>query len=724
MSSVIQTFAVGRIHLLYATQAEWAADDPVLALGEPGFEWDTGRFKIGDGSTSWNQLGYAAITRQELLAKGYLNEQQVSDLVAQKLGLASGLTELVSAFNQAITDSQSSSQALASQLAGKATQAGLDREITDREAADTTLAQSITVEQVARQQADSALSNRIDQKVNTAGAAAAAPVQSVNTKTGNVNLVKADIGLGSVDNTPDSDKPVSTAQATALSGKIDKQTGAVSGNLAMFATGGGVVDSGIAIPADGVLTPGYQDFTNVTGTSVQITRDDNISSGPLQLSTIPLLSNSSAIVLTSNGDAYPYKSGLFGKITGRITATMTEAGAVTLSGVPAIGYQNDIRIWFVYYCPLSESLLTRKTLCPASAQVNISGLDSAGLATDDDVAGLQTQIDAKEAQITAGQSTQYLDGSKSWRDFGVSVLNSVLTGWQAGADITVSATNTISGAISVLQGQITAIKTTLTGKFNTPAGTTSQYVRGDGSVATFPAIPAAQVQSNWGATSGMGQILGKPVLAESATTDTTKAANVKLASPLPVQTAGDVVGGEDLQVAVLKLQAALKTVQTKQPLTLTEPLTFTAFTTNPVKGASRLRDYINAVDDGSGFVTLDFAYCQQSAGTAGSGGLILKLPGELAFDTAFHPLNPAANTAGGIQYASDEFKYLIPCTGFMVNANVSSDMVLGIVPVSANTFCIVFAGTRDYGLGVIAQAANLVSTKVHIMGLFRFKKSA
>lgn len=158
-------------------------------------------------------------------------------------------------------------------------------------------------------------------------------------------------------------------------------------------------------------------------------------------------------------------------------------------------------------------------------------------------------------------------------------------------------------------------------------------------------------------------------------------------------------------------------------LTYREPLTFTGFTTNPVKGASRLRDYINAVDDGSGFVTLDFAYCQQSAGTAGSGGLILKLPGALAFDTAFHPLNPAANTAGGIQYASDEFKYLIPCTGFMVNANVSSDMIYGIVPVSANTFCIVFAGTRDYGLGVIAQAANLVNTNAHIMGLSRFKKA-
>ena len=41
-------------------------------------------------------------------------------------------------------------------------------------------------------------------------------VQSVAGKTGAVTLVKADVGLGSVDNTPDASKPVSTAQAAAI----------------------------------------------------------------------------------------------------------------------------------------------------------------------------------------------------------------------------------------------------------------------------------------------------------------------------------------------------------------------------------------------------------------------------------------------------------------------------------------------------------------------------
>lgn len=58
-------------------------------------------------------------------------------------------------------------------------------------------------------------------------------VTSVAGKTGVVTLVKADVGLGNVDNTSDIDKPVSTAQQTALNLKADLAsptfTGTVSG---------------------------------------------------------------------------------------------------------------------------------------------------------------------------------------------------------------------------------------------------------------------------------------------------------------------------------------------------------------------------------------------------------------------------------------------------------------------------------------------------------------
>lgn len=36
----------------------WTRNNPTLAAGEPGFELDTYRLKIGDGTTPWNELAY------------------------------------------------------------------------------------------------------------------------------------------------------------------------------------------------------------------------------------------------------------------------------------------------------------------------------------------------------------------------------------------------------------------------------------------------------------------------------------------------------------------------------------------------------------------------------------------------------------------------------------------------------------------------------------------
>lgn len=44
-------------------------------------------------------------------------------------------------------------------------------------------------------------------------------------RTGNINITKANIGLGNVDNTSDASKPISTAQQTALDKKVDKVSG-------------------------------------------------------------------------------------------------------------------------------------------------------------------------------------------------------------------------------------------------------------------------------------------------------------------------------------------------------------------------------------------------------------------------------------------------------------------------------------------------------------------
>ena len=47
-----------QILLRRGTSLEWAAANPVLGAAEIGVETDTGRFKLGDGTTTWNLLAY------------------------------------------------------------------------------------------------------------------------------------------------------------------------------------------------------------------------------------------------------------------------------------------------------------------------------------------------------------------------------------------------------------------------------------------------------------------------------------------------------------------------------------------------------------------------------------------------------------------------------------------------------------------------------------------
>lgn len=48
-----------RIQLRRGTSSEWTTTNPVLGSGEFGYETNTGKFKIGNGSTAWTSLSYS-----------------------------------------------------------------------------------------------------------------------------------------------------------------------------------------------------------------------------------------------------------------------------------------------------------------------------------------------------------------------------------------------------------------------------------------------------------------------------------------------------------------------------------------------------------------------------------------------------------------------------------------------------------------------------------------
>jgi hypothetical protein len=74
-------------------------------------------------------------------------------------------------------------------------------------------------------------------------------VTSVNTRTGAVVLSKTDVGLANADNTSDVNKPVSTAQATAIGLKTDKATLTTKGDI--YAATAASTPARVAVGTDG-----------------------------------------------------------------------------------------------------------------------------------------------------------------------------------------------------------------------------------------------------------------------------------------------------------------------------------------------------------------------------------------------------------------------------------------------------------------------------------------
>jgi len=78
------------------TASQWTSANPVLNAGEIGFETDTGKFKIGNGSSSWTSLTYAGGT--DYATQNYVNTQ-ITYLINSAPGALDTLNELAAAIN-------------------------------------------------------------------------------------------------------------------------------------------------------------------------------------------------------------------------------------------------------------------------------------------------------------------------------------------------------------------------------------------------------------------------------------------------------------------------------------------------------------------------------------------------------------------------------------------------------------------------------------------------
>ena len=83
-----------QIQVRRGTAATWTSTNPTLTAGEVGLETDTGKFKIGNGSTAWASLAYAlngAIPQSIIDAKGDIVVGTAADTASVITAGANGL---------------------------------------------------------------------------------------------------------------------------------------------------------------------------------------------------------------------------------------------------------------------------------------------------------------------------------------------------------------------------------------------------------------------------------------------------------------------------------------------------------------------------------------------------------------------------------------------------------------------------------------------------------
>jgi hypothetical protein len=59
-----------QVQLRRGSTSDWSTANPTLAAGEVGVDTSLTKFKVGNGSTAWNSLGYATLTFQGAYASG------------------------------------------------------------------------------------------------------------------------------------------------------------------------------------------------------------------------------------------------------------------------------------------------------------------------------------------------------------------------------------------------------------------------------------------------------------------------------------------------------------------------------------------------------------------------------------------------------------------------------------------------------------------------------
>jgi hypothetical protein len=89
-----------KIQFRRSIATDWVAVNPILSAGEVGYETDNKKFKIGDGTTAWNSLAYAAVLPSEL---NELVDDRVNDLLVAGSNIEKSYSDSTNALTISVT---------------------------------------------------------------------------------------------------------------------------------------------------------------------------------------------------------------------------------------------------------------------------------------------------------------------------------------------------------------------------------------------------------------------------------------------------------------------------------------------------------------------------------------------------------------------------------------------------------------------------------------------
>ena len=220
--------AFKRILLRRDTSSNWTSGNAVLASGEVGYETNTGKFKIGNGSTAWTSLGYSIASNISSAVLNDLGDVTITSAADGDFLRWNGTAWINDAVNLSTDTIGSYVQSLVAGT-GVTLSGNSGENATPTVNVDTTVIQArvadITDTEIGYLNGvTSAIQTQIDTK---------APIASP-TFTGTVaGVTKSMVGLGNVDNTSDANKPVSTAGQTALDLKANLASPTFTGTVVL-----------------------------------------------------------------------------------------------------------------------------------------------------------------------------------------------------------------------------------------------------------------------------------------------------------------------------------------------------------------------------------------------------------------------------------------------------------------------------------------------------------